>query len=331
MSVSRRQFVQGMGVTSAVLLAGCGRLPWQGREPVQVPRIGVGIGSASEGYATALLDGLSELGYVEGHNLTVEWRLTVDSRERVTEAVAELVALNVDAIVVTGVTAARAAQDATRTIPIVIVMLSDPVESGFVASLARPGGNITGLGSFKLALVGKALQLLAETIPTVMRVGVLWDASNLTTPRQAQAIQEAGTALGIHIESLAIREPHDVASAVQAGIEARLDAIYTLQTELTLRLRPQILELVAQARLPAMYEIRDWTEAGGLMSYGPSFPAMHRRAAYYVDRILRGTKPADLPVERPREFDFVVNLKTAQALGITFPNEIMLQVTEVIQ
>jgi putative ABC transport system substrate-binding protein len=280
-----------------------------------------------------LLDGLSELGYVEGHNLTIEWRSIVGSRERIAEAVAELVALNVDAIVVTGVTPVRAAQDATRTIPIVFVMLSDPVANGFVASLARPGGNLTGLGSFGSAvgLRGKAFQLLVEAIPSVARLGILWDAANPPLQAAIPQIQEAGSAWGVHVESLAIREPHEVASAVQAAIEARLGAIYTLQTELTIAQRPRILDLVAQARLPAMYEIRDWTEAGGLMSYGPSFPAMHRRAAYYVDRILKGTEPADLPVEQPMTFEFVVNMKTAQALGITFPNEIMLQVTEVIQ
>ena len=234
---------------------------------------------------------------------------------------------------VTGVTPARAAQDATHTIPIVIVMLSDPVERGFVASLARPGANITGLGSFGSAvgLRGKALQLLVEAIPSVARVGILWEASNPIVRSQVQQIQEAGPALGVHVESLAVSEPHEVATAVQAAIEARLDGIYTLQTELTIGQRPRILELMVQARLPAMYEIRDWTEAGGLMSYGPNFVAMHRRAAYYVDRILKGAKPADLPVEQPTTFEFVVNLKTAQALGLTFPPEILLQVTEVLQ
>jgi putative ABC transport system substrate-binding protein len=226
---------------------------------------------------------------------------------------------------------ARAAQDATRTIPIVMVMISDPVESNLVASLARPGGNITGVGAFALELSGKHLQLLAEAIPSVARVGVLWEGAHPTKPRQVKEIQEAGTTLRIHVESLPIDEAHDVADAIQAGIQARVDALLTLQSNLTSAHRARILELVAQARLPAMYEIRDWTEAGGLLSYGPSFPAMHERAAYYVDRILKGTKPADLPVERPMTFDFVVNLKTAQALGLTFPNEIMLQVTEVIQ
>jgi putative ABC transport system substrate-binding protein len=329
--ITRRQFVGG--AAGLGLLAGCGRLPWQAPVPVKVPRIGVGIVSGGERYATVLLDGLRELGYVEGHNLTVESRLTMGSRERVVEAVAELVALDVDVIVVTGPVVARAAQEATRTLPIVIVMLSDPVASGFVASLASPGSNITGLGSFGTAvgLRGKALQLLVEAIPSVARVGVLWDASNQYASSVVQVIQEAGPALGVHVEWLAISEPHELASAIQAGMEARLDAIYTLQTELTIGQRLRILELLAQARLPAMYEIRDWTEAGGLMSYGPSFLAMHRRAAYYLDRILRGAKPADLPVEQPMTFEYVINATTAQALGLTIPPHVLLQATEVIQ
>jgi putative tryptophan/tyrosine transport system substrate-binding protein len=271
------------------------------------------------------------VGYVEGHNLTVEWRITGGNRERVAEAVAELVALNVGAIVVTGATAAQVAQNATPTIPIVIVMLSDPLDSGFVASLARPGGNITGLGSFAVELSGKQLQLLGEALPSVTRVGVLWQARHLSKARQLQQIQDAAAALGLQVESLAVSEPHELASAVQAGIQAKVNALFTLQSDLTAAHRGRIIELVAQAGLPAMYEVRDWTEAGGLMSYGPSFPAMHRRAAYYVDKIVKGMAPADLPVERPREFEFVVNLKTARELGITFPNEILLQVTEVIQ
>jgi putative ABC transport system substrate-binding protein len=280
----------------------------------------------------ALADGLRELGYVEGNNLTVEWRSTGGRRERVLEAVAELVALNVDAIVVTGVTPARAAQDATRTIPIVIVMLSDPVENGLVTNLARPGGNITGLGSFQLELSGKQLQLLREAVPSAARVGVLWQGSHPGKARQVKEIHDAAPASGIKVESLAVSEPRELASAVQAGIQARVDAIFTLQSDLTVgQLRAQIIELVAQARLPGMYEVRDWTEAGGLMSYGPSFAAMHRRAAYYVDKILKGTAPGDLPVERPREFELVINLKTAQALGLSIPQSVLNQATEVIR
>src|SRR3954471_5725095 len=192
--LSRRRFVVGTGASSLGLLAGCGRWPWQAQAPTKLPRIGY-VGSASDRNLEGLLDGLHELGYVEGRNLTVEWRVTGGRRERVAEAVAELVALNVDALVVTGVIPAQVAQNATRTIPIVIIMLSDPVDSGFVASLARPGGNITGVGSFALELSTKQLQLLAETVPSVARVGVLWQARHLSKARQLQEIQEAAPAL----------------------------------------------------------------------------------------------------------------------------------------
>ncbi len=329
MNISRRQFVQGISIA---LLAGCGRLPGQAQVPPRVPRIGyVGTLGLGEPFADALRDGLRELGYAEGHNLIVEWRATGGRPERVLDAVTELVALNVDAIVVTGVLAARAAQNATRSIPIVIVMLSDPVDSGFVASLARPGGNITGLGSFALELSGKQLQLLQEAIPSVARVGVLWQAPHPSKSRQFKEIEDAAPALGMQVESLPAGDPHELASAIQAGIQAKVEALFTLQSDLTVGQQAQIIERVAQARLPAMYETRDWTEASGLMSYGPSFPAMHRRAAYYVDKIIKGTAPADLPVERPREFELVINLKTAQALGLTIPQHVLLQATEVIQ
>ena len=326
---SRRQVVQGAGAVGLGVLAGCGRWPGQASPP-KAPRIGY-VGSTRNRNPLALLDGLREFGYVEGHNLAVEWRITEGRPERVLEAVAELVALNVDVIVASGVTPARAAQNATGTIPIVIVTLSDPVESGFVASLARPGANITGVGSFALELSGKQLQLLGEAIPSVARVGVLWQARHPSKAIQFREIQDAAPALGIQVESLAVDTPQELASAIQVGIQAPVDALFTLQSDLTVAERLRILELVGQARLPAMYDDRDWPEAGGLMSYGPNFAAMHQRAAYYVDRILKNTKPADLPVERPTTFDFVINLRTAQALGLTIPPHILYQATEVIQ
>jgi putative tryptophan/tyrosine transport system substrate-binding protein len=329
---SRRQVVQGAGAMGLGLLPGCGRWPGQAQSPSRVPRIGyVGAGSAGERYAKALQVGLSELGYTEGDNLTVEWRITGGARERVAEAVADLVALPVDAIVVTGVIPAQVAQSATRSIPIIFVMLSDPVESGFVSSLARPGGNLTGLGSFALELSGKQLQLLAEAIPSVARVGVLWQVRHVSKAQQLKEIQDAAPVLGLQVESLPADGPNDLPGAIQAAIQAPVDALFTLQSDLTVGQQARILELVEQARLPGMYEVRDWTEAGGLLSYGPSFRDMHQRAAYYVDRILRGARPADLPVERPRAFDFAINLRTAQALGLTIPHHVLLQATEVIQ
>jgi putative tryptophan/tyrosine transport system substrate-binding protein len=334
--LSRRHLVQGAGAVGLGLLAGCGRLPWQSpgqaQAPNKVPRIGhVGVGAPGTRNPQALRAGLQELGYVEGQNLTIEWRSTGGNRESVVEAVRELVALQVDLMVVTGVNAAEVAQNATRTIPIVIVTLTNPVESGFVASLARPGGNITGVGAFALELSGKQLQLLAEAIPSVARVGVLWQASQPGRSRQLQEVQEAASALGIEVESLAVGDAQQLARIIQSGIQARIDALFALQSNLLVTQLDRILDWVAEGRLPGMYEDRQWTEAGGLMSYGPSFPAMHRRAAYYVDRMLRGDTPAELPVERPREFEFVINLRTAQALGLTIPHHVLLQATEVIQ
>jgi putative tryptophan/tyrosine transport system substrate-binding protein len=332
----RRRFVQGASALGLGLVVGCGRWPGQAPRPARVPRIGY-LGFAAPGVvpggqnADAVMDALRELGYVDGQNISIEWRATGGDPERVQAAAVDLIALQVDAVVVTGVIGAQALQNATRTIPTVIVMLSDPVATGFVSSLARPGGNITGLGSFALELSGKQLQLLREAIPSVARVGVLWQTPHPGKVGQLKEIQEAGAALGIGIESLAVGEPQQLASAIQAGIQARVDAVFPLQSDLTVQQRAPIVDLVAQAGLPAMYEYRDWTEAGGLLSYGPNFIAMHRRAAYYVDRILKGAKPAELPVERPREFDFIVNLRTAQALGLTIPPHVLMQATEVLQ
>jgi putative ABC transport system substrate-binding protein len=331
--LTRRRFVQGAGVAGLGLLAGCGRLPSQA---AKIPQIGY-VGFAAPGTvpggqnAEALAAGLRAFGYTEGRNLTVEWRPTAGRPERVREAVADLVALQVDVIVVTGVLAAQAVQAATRNIPLVIVMLSDPVESGFVPSLARPAGNTTGVGSFAVELSGKQLQLLHEAIPTMTRVAVLWQSPHPGKVGQLREIQHAAPTLGIQVESLPVSEPQQLTTALQTAIQAKADAVFPLQSDLTVQQRPAIIDLVAQARLPAMYEYRDWVEAGGLMSYGPNFLAMHERAAYYVDRILKGAAPADLPMERPREFEFVINVKTANALGLTVPQHVLLQATEIIQ
>jgi len=328
---TRRRFLRGSLTTVGVgLLAGCETRWPPFSAPAKIPRIGC-VGGFGGANAEALADGLRELGYVEGHNLTIEWRSTEGRPERVLGIAAELVALTVDAIVVTGVLAARAVQNATRTIPIVIVMLSDPLESGFVASLARPAGNITGLGSFALELSGRQLQLLREAVPSVTRVGVLWEGSHPSKAQQLKEILAVAPTLGIRIESLAVGNPQELASVIRAGAQARVDAILTLQSDLTVQQQTQILALVTQARLPSMYEISSWPEAGGLLSYGPSFPAMHRRAAYFADKILKGAKPADLPVERPTKFDLVVNLKTARALGLAIPQSVLQQAAEVIQ
>jgi putative ABC transport system substrate-binding protein len=317
------------------VLAGC-RIA--GPSPVDSPKvsrigyIGATVpGEPSASNSEALVDGLRELGYVEGANLSVEWRATAGRRERVLEAAAELAKLNLEAIVVTGVTLAQALQEETRTTPIVIVMLSDPLESGLVTSLARPAGNMTGLGSFALELSGKQLQMLRESIPAMTRVGVLWEGRHPSKIQQFKEIQDAAPALGLQVVSFPFGDPADLASTVQAAAQSGIDAMFVLQSDLTTPLRPRIVELMANERLPAMYEAREWAVAGGLLSYGPSFTAMHRRAAYFVDRLLSGAAPADLPVERPREFELVINLKSSQGLGLSIPRTILEQATEVIQ
>jgi putative ABC transport system substrate-binding protein len=330
--LSRRQFMLGAGAASLGLVAGCGRLPWQGepQAPVQarVPRIGL-LGQSSAGSLStrdALFQGLHDLGYVDGQNIMIESRLAP-------ELAADLVQLAVDVIVVDGGRAVLAARRATDTIPIVIGFSAiDPVGEGLVASLARPGGNVTGVtATVRGAELGaKRLELLRDALTEFTRVGVLWDEADPVHIARWDEIRAAGATLGLDTRSLGVRGPDDVAAALEAAANEHVEALVVLHNALTQGKRATIVDGTARSHLPAMYEYGEWASSGGLMSYGPSVGAMWYRAAYYVDRILKGAKPVDLPIEQPMRFDFVVNLKTAQALGISFPNEIMLQVTEVI-
>jgi putative ABC transport system substrate-binding protein len=328
--LSRRQFVVGAG--SLGLLAGCGRLPWQGQQAPRVPRIGyLGAGShAAAGPANDLRQGLRELGFEEGRNVTIEYRFTEGRDERFPELAAELIHLPVDVVVVISTPGARAVKNASSTIPIVIVAGGDPVETGLVASLARPGGNVTGLTRFERPLTTKRLQLLKETIPTISRVAVLW-GMNPALEAAVSDVQLAAPVLGIQVQVLGVRSPDDLDSAFETAIQGGVDALLTLDDSLVNTNQARVVGFAAKNRLPAIYHRKGLVTEGGLMAYGVDGAAVNRRAAYYVDRILKGTKPADLPVEQPMRFDFVVNMKTARELGITFPKEILLQVTEVIQ
>jgi putative tryptophan/tyrosine transport system substrate-binding protein len=332
--LSRRQVVAGAGAASLGLLAGCGRWPWQA--PPKVPRIGLlSNGSAGPSSRDRLFEGLRDLGYLEGQNLLVEARYTEAQADLLPALAAELVQLPVDVIVVEGARAILAAKNATTSTPIVMGYTSiDPAAEGLIASLARPEGNITGLTSnVQGAQFGaKRLELVRDTLPGIARVAVLWDEGDPVHVVRWGEIQAAAPILGLQVQSLALDDPADLTGAFEAAARGHAEALIVLtNTRTASRMRGPILDLVARSRLPAMYEDQDWVRDGGLMAYGPSVPAMWYRAAYYVDRILKGAKPADLPVEQPTTFDFVVNLKTAAAFGITFPNEIMLQVTEVIQ
>jgi putative tryptophan/tyrosine transport system substrate-binding protein len=326
---SRRGFVVGASVGLG-LLAGCGRLPWQAQPKIY--RIGFlsGTFSASSAEFEAFRQGLRALGYVEGQNTLLESRFA-ENDDQLPALAADLVRLQVDVIVGSGTPANQAAKEATGTIPIVIASSGDPVKSGLVASYARPGGNLTGFSSLSQGLSGKRLQLLTETVPGTSRVAVLGNPINPVVALTLSEMPAAAHALAVRLQVLEVQGPDDFEGAFEAAGRERAEALVTELDALTSAHRTRIVDLAAKSGLPAIYPERGFVEVGGLMAYAVSFPALYRRAAGSVDKILNGAQPADLPVEQPMTFDFVVNLKTAQALGITFPNEIMLQVTEVIQ
>jgi putative ABC transport system substrate-binding protein len=289
----------------------------------------------SNAYEEAFRQGLRALGYVEGQNLVLEYRYAEGSAERLPDLAAELVQLQVDVLVAGGTAAIHAAQRATRTIPIVMTASFDPVQEGFVASLARPGGNITGLSFLSAELPGKRLELLKETVSQSTRIGVLW---NPVGPGYASRqvllhnLTVAARALGLHLHVVEVRRADELDAAFAALPPAGADALLVMDDALVLssRLGGRLADLAATSRLPAMYEWREWVVAGGLMAYGPSLRDIYRRAATYVDKLLKGATPADLPVEQPTKFELVINLKIAKALGITLPPSLLLLADEVI-
>jgi putative ABC transport system substrate-binding protein len=327
--LSRRAFVGG--AVGLGLVAGCGRLPGQGQAPARIPRVGVLFGSVPVSPPTsetqALWRGLAELGYTDGQNIILEYHSAEGREEYLPDLAAELVRMPVDIILAAGEPVARAVAQASTTIPIIMATSRDPVGSGLIASLARPGGQITGLSLLYVPLTGKRLELLKQTVPAVSRVAALGPRTSLSEFEEAQV---AAPILGLQLHLFDVSSPEAVEAAVDAASGAGVDALLLLLSPVGVAIAPRMAELAAARRLPLMAPDARAVRAGGLMSYGPSIAAMYHRTAYYVDRILKGAKPADLPVEQPMTFDFVVNLKTAQALGITFPNEILLQVTEVI-
>ncbi len=300
-----------------------------------IPRIGW-LGGTSPAVNPAVLEafrhGLREHGWVEGQNLVIEYRWAEGRFERLPDLAAELVRLPVDVIVpVASDPAIRAAQQATSTIPIVMAVSSDPVGSGFVASLARPGGNITGVSGLVPEVAGKRLQLLKDVVPHAARVAVLWNATHAGKVLEWQETQVAAQALGVTLQSIEVRGPDDFAPAFAVLTTERPDALITLAEPLTIMYRRQIADFAVTHRLPMISQLKEFAEAGGLMTYGTSLSGLFQRAAYYVDRILKGAKPSDLPVEQPTKFELVINLKTAKALGITIPPSLLLLAEEVIQ
>ena len=301
----------------------------------KVPRIGWLGGptrESAEPFVREFQRGLKDLGWVEGQNIIIEWRFAGGRAERLPDLAAELVRLGVDLIVVPSTPTAVAAKNATRTIPLVTVSGSDPVALGLVASLARPGRNITGLTrNVGPEITGKLLALLKETVPKVSRMAVLW---NPTTPGNALASREAeiaARALGLQLQLLEARSLDDFDSAFAAMTTRRAGALLVLGDVMFTTHRIRLADLAAKSRLPAIYGEREHVEAGGLMSYGAITAELFRRAATYVDKILKGAKPADLPVEQPTKFELVINLKTAKALGLTIPQSVLLRADEVIQ
>jgi putative tryptophan/tyrosine transport system substrate-binding protein len=297
-----------------------------------VPRIGILYGGASStGLNAGLSEALQELGYVDGFNIIIERRPFESQDSRLTEYAAELVALPVDLLVVSGTLAIRAATDATDTIPIVMTIANEPVRQGFVASLARPGGNLTGLTQLNVQLTGKQLELLKDTVPGLSRVAFLWNPSIPDRAYEVQETEAAAQALALRVLPLEARTPEELEAAFEADTSAPLDALLLQTSGLHSRNQARIVELAARNRLPTMSGFPEFAAAGGLMGFGSNRADQWRRAATFVDKILKGTKPAVLPVEQPMRFQFVINLRTAQALGLTIPHHVLLQATEVIQ
>ena len=278
----------------------------------------------------AFLDGLRELGYVAGQNIVIEYRSAAWNRELLPDLAAELVELKVDVIVaIPG--AVEAARDATKTIPIVVAAITDPVEGRLVASLSRPGGNITGPGGASSELSGKQLELLKEAIPKLSRVAVLWNPANEGAPLQWKGTQAAARLLGVTLQPLEVKDPNDFPRALSVMTRSRPDALLTFISPLTTAYRPIIVEFATKQRLPTMFGVKADVEAGGLMSYSANLLEVFRRVAYYVDRILKGAKAGDLPIEQPTRFELVINRKTAKALGLTIPQTLLLQADRVIE
>jgi len=303
-------------------------------QPAKVPRIGFQSAASPSAIAArteAFRQGLRELGYVEGKNIVIEYRYAEGKFDRLNEFAAEFVRLKVDVIVTAGGISTRSAKEATVTIPIVMTQDIDPVGNGFVASLARPGGNITGLSTLAPEINGKQLELLKEIVPKFARVAVLGTTTN---PGTAQAIRETELAAGsltVQLQYIDVLDPKDIETAFRAASKGRAEAVLVLISSVLNSQRTQVINLAAKNRFPAMYPFPEFVEAGGLMSYGVSFTDSYRRAATYVDKILKGAKPADLPVEQPTKFELVINLKAAKQIGLTIPPNVLARADRVIR
>jgi len=319
-------------LVALILLALC--TPAEAQQSKKIPRIGL-LAAVSPSVISARIEafrqGLRELGYVEGKNIVIEWRYVEGKPDRLRELAAELVRLKVDVIVSWGPPVTRSAKEATSTIPIVMAFDNDPVGNGFVTSLARPGGNITGLSALYPEISGKRLELLKEVVPKLSRVAVFETSTN---PGNAQSLREtelAAGALGVHLQSLDVRGPEDIETVFREARKGRADAVIVLAGPILISHQTQIVDLTVRNRLPSVYGQPEYVEVGGLMFYGPSIADLSRRAATYVDKILKGTKPADIPVEQPTKFELVINLKAAKQIGLTIPPNVLARADKIIR
>jgi putative ABC transport system substrate-binding protein len=330
--IDRRAFIAGTG---AVLLAA--PLAAEAQPAAKIPRIGfLSLNLAPNSHLhEAFRQGLRDLGYIQGRNIVIEIRDAEGKYERLPALAVELVALKVDVIVTGGGTPpALAAKQATKTIPIVFASAPDPVTDGLVASLARPGGNVTGLSNINPELVGKCLEQLKQAVPGVSRVAVLWQPGFMdqrTDREMLKAEDVAAQALGVRLQFVEARGPADLDRAFSDMTKARAGALTVLPSAMLFTERRRLVDLAAKSRLPAVYPQKEFVEAGGLMAYGPSLADLFRRTAIYVDKILKGAKPADLPVEQPTKFELVINLKTAKALGLTIPPPLLARADHVVE
>jgi putative tryptophan/tyrosine transport system substrate-binding protein len=316
----------------ALLLALCASA--EAQQPAKVPRIGflgAAYSSANAIRMEAFGQGLRELGYVEGKNILIEYRWAEGKTEQLPKLAVELVRLKVDIIVTAGPAATRPAKEATSTIPIVMAFDNDPVGSGFVASLARPGGNITGLSALFPELSGKRLELLKEVVPMLSRMAVLGTSTNLGNAQALKEIELAAGAFKVKLQTLDVLHFTDIEPAFSTAVKGRADAVLVLSSAVIFSQRTQIAALAVKNRLPVNFPQSEYVEDGGLMSYAPNYADLFRRAATYVDKILKGAKPADLPVEQPKKFEFVVNLKAAKLIGLTIPPNVLARADKVIR
>ena len=309
--------------------------PAEAQQPTKIRRIGYVSGSGpvtSDPRFDALRQGLRDLGYIEGKNILLEYRYAEGKQDPIPSLVAELVQLEVDVLVSPSLPAVRAAKQATKTIPIVMVFNADPIATGIVDSLAHPGGNITGLTRLTRDLGGKRLELLKDVVPRISRVGVLWDVDEASAAIGFKEYEAAARALKIQLQSLGVRAPMpDLEGAFRDAAKEHASALITIRNGLLLLYQKRIGDLAIKNRLPSMYEGSDFVEAGGLMSYSPNDAESFRRAAYYVDKILKGAKPGDLPIEQPTKFEFVINLKTAKQIGLTISPTVLARADKIIR